>query len=149
MSDVVYYLNGIECGIDEYSSAHFLRNFISSRSNVLYVPLLQHPALCELRLQTFFHLCRLQNISFDIENRVGNIFTFVDGLENGCVGIMSFNAGSKEDSYRHAAEVLEFLNSKLKQNNKVKAIPDSFLKIKNAVIGYLNRVKKIKLKKGC
>lgn len=41
----VLYLNSIKCGLDQYSSAQYLRNFISPQSNCLYVPILSHPAL--------------------------------------------------------------------------------------------------------
>lgn len=62
----IHYLNSIECHLNPYSSAHYLRNLISKDSNALFIPFVQHPAIKELRMQTFFHLCRLQNISFDI-----------------------------------------------------------------------------------
>jgi hypothetical protein len=142
----VYYLNSIECHLNEYSSAHYLRALISKDSHALFLPLLKHPAIKELRLQTFFHLCRLQNISFDIQKKVGNVFTFMDGLESSCLGIMTFNESSREECYSHTAEVLEFLNSKLRQNNQLKDVPPSFFSIKNAVNGFLNRGKKNKLK---
>ena len=76
----VYYLNSIDCSLNAFSSAHYLKNLISKDSNALFVPFIQHPAIKEFRMQTFFHLCRLQNISFDIERKVGNVFTFMDGL---------------------------------------------------------------------
>lgn len=138
----VYYLNSIQCHLNELSAAHYLRQFISKDSNALFVPMVQHPAIKELRMQTFFHLCRLQNISFDIENRVGNVFTFMDGLESGCLGIMTFNESSREGCYSHTAEVLEFLNSKLRQNNSLKDVPRSFFSVKNSINGYLNRCKR-------
>lgn len=58
--------------------------------------------------------------------------------------MMTFNSSSKANCFTHSAEVLEFLNSKLK-NNLAKDIPKTFLSIKNAINGYLNRTKKIKL----
>lgn len=94
-------------------------------------------------MQTFFHLCRLENISFDIERKVGNVFTFMDGLETGCLGMMTFNETSREDCYSHTAEVLDFLNSKLRQTTSSKDIPASFFSIKNAVNGYLNKNKRM------
>lgn len=97
-----YYLNSIECHLNELSSAYLLRDFISKDSNALFVPILQHPCLKELRLQTFFHLCRLQNISFDIESKMGNVFMFLNGLESGCIGIMTFHPHSKVHCYSHA-----------------------------------------------
>lgn len=97
-------------------------------------------------MQTFFHLCRLQNISFDIENKIGNVFTFMDGLESGCLGIMTFNESSKQECFAHTAEVLDFLNCKLRHNNNLKDVPRSFFSVKNAINGFLNRNKKRHLK---
>lgn len=54
-------------------------------------------------MSTFFHLCRLQNISFDIERKIGNIFMFLDGLQSGCLGMMTFNDSSKIETFIHAA----------------------------------------------
>jgi len=142
----VQYLNSIKCGLDQYSSAHFLRNFISPQSNSLYVPILSHPALKELRMQTFFHLCRLQNISFDMEHKIGNIFTFLDVIEGGSIGIMTFNSSSKENCYAHTAEVFEFLNSKVKVSGKDGGEGSDFMGLKNAVNGFLKRQKKMKRK---
>ena len=140
----LYYLNSINCHLNALSAAHYLRELVSKYSNTLFIPIVEHPAIKELRMQTFFHLCRLQNISFDIEKKIGNVFTFMDGLESGCLGIMTFNQSSREDCYAHTAEVLDFLNSKLRKTGSSKYIPKSFFQIKNAVNGYLNRTKKQK-----
>ncbi len=69
---------------------------------------------------------------------------FLNGLESGCIGMMTFNSQSREDCYSHTAEVLDFLNSKLKQNIS-KNIPEDFFSLKNVVNGYLNRSKRQKL----
>ena len=58
--------------------------------------------------------------------------------------MMTFNSSSKANCFTHSAEVLDFLNSKVKQS-LVKEIPNTFFSIKNAVNGYLNRTKKMKL----
>jgi len=38
---------------------------------------------------------------------------FMDGLECGCLGMMTFNCNSKENTFTIAGEVLDFFNSKL------------------------------------
>ena len=68
---------------------------------------------------------------------------FLNGLESGCLGIMTFNPQSKEECFTHTAEVLDFLNSKLKQTT-TKNVPESFFALKNAVNGFLNRSKRLK-----
>lgn len=59
---------------------------------------------------------------------------------------MTFNESSREDCYSHTAEVLDFLSSKLRQTTNGKDIPASFFAVKNAVNGYLNRSKKMKVR---
>ena len=69
---------------------------------------------------------------------MGNVFLFLNGLESGCIGMMTFNPHSRAHCYSHAGEVMEFLNSKMKQA-AIRSVPSSFLAVKNAVKGYLNR----------
>lgn len=95
-------------------------------------------------MSTFFHLCRLQNISFDIERRIGNIFMFLDGLQAGCLGIMTFNDSSKMETFIHAAEVLDFFSSKI-DHSMSSGPPEEFLLIRNSINGYLNQLRKKKL----
>ena len=90
-----------------------MREFISRESNALYIPYISHPNIKKISMPTFFHLCRLQNISFDIERQIGNIFMFLDRLESGCLGMMTFNDNSKVETFIHAAEVLDFFSSKI------------------------------------
>lgn len=89
------FFNGLNCHLDSLSSAFFLRNFINSEGNMLYIPIVTHQNIKKITVATFFHLCRLQNISFDIEKKIGNVFTFLDGLESGCLGIMTFSKGTQ------------------------------------------------------
>ena len=69
ISTKILIFNGLKCHHDPMSSSCFLRNFISPHSNMLYIPLITHPNIKKITLPTFFHLCRLQNISFDIEKK--------------------------------------------------------------------------------
>ena len=41
---------------------------------------------------------------------------FLDGLESGCLGMMTFNDSSKTETFIHAAEVLDFFSSKINQS---------------------------------
>ena len=79
-------------------------------------------------------------MSFDIEKKIGNIFMFVDGLESGCLGLMTFNVKSKIQTFIYACEVLEFFCSKMM--NKTDAENEQFILIKSAINGYINRMKR-------
>ena len=108
---------------------------------MLYVPFILHPNIKKITVKTFFHLCRLQNISFDIEKKVGNVFTFLDGLESGCLGIITFNKGDKVETFIHAAEVLNFFSSKITSHSQTQQ--EEFLLIRNSINVYLNSLKKV------
>lgn len=138
------YFNGIKCYLDQYSTASYMRDFLSKQSNALYIPYIAHPNIKKISMATFFHLCRLQNISFDIERQIGNIFMFLDGLESGCLGMMTFNDSSKVETFIHAAEVLDFFSSKI--DHTIASGPsEEFLLIRNSINGYLNLIRKKKL----
>lgn len=63
---------------------------------------------------------------------------FLDSLESGCLGIMTFNHTSKVETYIHAAEVMDFFSSKLVQNE----MNENFLLIRNSINGFLNYTKR-------
>lgn len=63
---------------------------------------------------------------------------FLDSLESGCLGIMTFNHTSKVETYIHAAEVMDFFSSKLVQNE----MNEDFLLIRNSINGFLNYTKR-------
>lgn len=42
-----------------------------------------------LHYKTFFHLCRLEGISYDLDKRIGTTFVLLDSLQIGLLGIIS------------------------------------------------------------
>lgn len=131
-------LNGIKCHLDSLSSACFAHRFISSENSMLYLPFLYHPNIKSITVPTFFHLCRLQNISFDIEKKIGNVFIFLDGMESGCLGMMTFSKGNKLETFIHAAEAINFFSSKMVKSSNC----EEFLLLRNSINGYLNHLQK-------
>ena len=69
---------------------------------------------------------------------------FLDGLQAGCLGIMTFNDSSKMETFIHAAEVLDFFSSKI-DHSMSSGPPEEFLLIRNSINGYLNQLRKKKL----
>lgn len=69
---------------------------------------------------------------------------FLNGLEVGSMGIMTFNSSSKKETYQQASDVMDFLNSKLSTGTN-KKLPKTFFSIRNAINGYLKRDKNEKL----
>jgi hypothetical protein len=46
----------------------------------MYTPFLHHSGLANIQYKTFFHMCRLEGISFDMESRSGSTFCLTDCL---------------------------------------------------------------------
>ena len=49
-----------------------------------------HPNLSSLQYASFFNLCRLQGVSFDLHERVGTAFVLVDSLAGGTRAVVPF-----------------------------------------------------------
>jgi hypothetical protein len=48
--------------------------------NFMFCNFLHHPGLSTIQYKTFFHMCRLEQISFDMEKRQGSTFNMYDSL---------------------------------------------------------------------
>jgi len=46
----------------------------------MYVKHLRHDGLARIQYKTFFHMCRLRSVSFDLERRQGTTFMLQDCL---------------------------------------------------------------------
>ena len=55
----------------------------------MYVKYLHHPGISKVQYKTFFHMCRMRNISFDLEQRQGSTFMLQDCLQSGLLAIMT------------------------------------------------------------
>jgi len=47
--------------------------------------------LANIQYKTFFHLCRMESISFDLENKIGSAFLFGDSLQSGVISIITID----------------------------------------------------------
>ena len=68
---------------------------------------------------------------------------FVDGLESGCMGLMTFNSEGRVETFVHAAEVMNFLKRKVVQGDSSEEV----LLIRNCINGYLNTIRRNHQKK--
>ncbi len=55
----------------------------------MYVRYLHHPGVRKIQYKTFFHMCRLRSISFDLEQRQGSTFMLQDCLQSGLLALMT------------------------------------------------------------
>ena len=63
---------------------------------------------------------------------------FLDTLESGCIGLLTFNHTSKVETFIHAAEVMDFFNSKVVEEE----VNEDFLLIRNSINGFLKWMRK-------
>lgn len=71
----------------------------------IFIPFLHHPGLANIQYKTFFHMCRVEGISFDLEARVGTTFLLCDSLQSGVLSVISMG--------RHLRETLSYLSETL------------------------------------
>ena len=53
-----------------------------------YIPFMLHFGLSEKQTASFFQLCRIAGISFDLENKYGTTFVLLGSLQN-TIGILT------------------------------------------------------------
>lgn len=73
---------------------------------------LYHPGLASFRFSTFFNMCRLNNISYDIAEKMGTIFILMDSMAAGCLGIISSNK-SLSESMKIIGMTFQFLTKQI------------------------------------
>lgn len=56
--------------------------------NFLFIPEIHHSPLEQIQYKTFFHLCRVEGISYDLEKKVGTAFVLIDSLQSGIIGLI-------------------------------------------------------------
>jgi IQ domain-containing protein H len=61
----------------------------------MYCNFLHHPGLSMIQYKTFFHMCRLESISFDMEKRSGSTFCLFDSLQSGVIGMLTIGIHRK------------------------------------------------------
>ena len=59
---------------------------------------LYHPKLTTQQLGSFFKLCRLQGVSFDLRSKTGTVFNVVDSLSSGLVAVVTVAPGAEQVS---------------------------------------------------
>lgn len=55
----------------------------------MFCNFLHHPGFSRIQYKTLFHMCRLESISFDMENRQGSTFCVYDTLPSAVIGMLT------------------------------------------------------------
>ena len=96
----------------------------------MYVKHLRHDGLARIQYKTFFHMCRLRSVSFDLERRMGTTFMLQDCLQSGLIALMTI-AEERTETLKQMVDAFKFIeelagNTSVMQQNMIgKQIDDS------------------------
>jgi hypothetical protein len=82
-------------------------NFYEPR-NFMYCKFLHHPGLATIQYKTFFHMCRLESISFEMEKRCGSTFVLSDCLQSGVISMLTIGVHRKV-AVNYMVDALHFI----------------------------------------
>lgn len=82
-------------------------NYNEPRS-FMYCKYLHHPGISKIQYKTFFHMCRLRSISFDLERRNGTTFMLQDCLQSGLLSIMTI-ADERTETLKLMCDTFKFI----------------------------------------
>jgi len=84
-----------------------------------------HAGLANIQYKTFFHLCRMESISFDMEKKTGSTFVLCDSFQNEVLSIITV-----ENDFEKIVKLMySSLNFLLKHsNNSLKILKDEEIK---------------------
>ena len=124
-NNVLFWAVGLDCYLNHFTTGFFYFDFLmkgkldeingkynlltaNNERSFLYCPFLYHPGLSNIQYKTFFHMCRIENISFDLERKIGSSFVLLDSLQTGVVGLLAV-AENETEGLRFMSEALKFL----------------------------------------
>jgi hypothetical protein len=71
----------------------------------MYCPFIFHSGLSSIQYKTFFHMCRMKGISYDLESKAGTTFILLDSLQTGVMGVITMG--------RYRRNVVKYMNDAL------------------------------------
>ena len=92
---------GEEKGMDYYEPRSFM-----------FCRFLHHPGLASIQFATFFHMCRLESVSYDMEKRAGSTFALYDCLQSGVVALLTIGEHRKV-TVNFMMEALNFIQNQV------------------------------------
>ena len=82
----------------------------SEQRSFMYCRYLHHPGLANIQYKSFFHMCRLESISFDLERRSGATFMLQDCLQSGVIAMMTI-AEDRKETLQMMVDAFRFLEN--------------------------------------
>lgn len=74
----------------------------------MYCSHLVHPGIAGLNFNSFFHMCKLEDIQFDMDKKQGPAFVLHDTIQSGLVGLMTI-AVHRKQAISFMVAALDFL----------------------------------------
>ena len=78
----------------------------------MFCNFLNHAGLASIQYKTFFHMCRLESISFDMESRSGSTFCLYDCLASGVIGMLTIGVHRKA-TVKFMMDALNFIQNQV------------------------------------
>lgn len=76
----------------------------------MFCNFLNHSGLASIQYKTFFHMCRLESISFDMESRSGSTFCLYDCLASGVIGMLTIGV-HRRATVKFMMDALNFIQN--------------------------------------
>ena len=88
--------------LNNFQNVHLENRVFIYNNNV------HHNGLANIQYKTFFHLCRMESISFDFENKIGSTFLLGDSLQSGILSILCIS-NNLHNAYKSMNDSLNFI----------------------------------------
>ena len=88
------------------------KNLMLEPRTFMFCNYLHHAGLANIQYKTFFHMCRLESISFDMESRSGSTFCLYDCLASGVIGMLTIGVHRKQTT-KFMMDALNFIQNQV------------------------------------
>ncbi|KAM3133631.1 hypothetical protein pb186bvf_014318 [Paramecium bursaria] len=116
-SSLIYYDFLMKGKLDQITGEYYVEEQNKQESRIqIFCPFIINEGLDVLQYKTFFQLCRLESISFNLEKKIGSTFILIDSLQSGIISLMTVgvNYQQRQHFYRRM-QAEEQNNSRLIQ----------------------------------
>ena len=79
----------------------------------MFCSFLHHPGLAKTNYKTLFHMCRNEQISFDMESRSGSTFCLYDVLQSAVLGMLTIGVHRKA-AVAFMSSAIEFIHTQVR-----------------------------------
>ncbi|CAG9318397.1 unnamed protein product [Blepharisma stoltei] len=103
----------MEGSLDMVSGHYHIDHSIDQKTTercFMYLPVIEHPGISKVLYKTFFYMCRVQGISFDLELKKGTTFILPDCIQSSVIGLLTMG-GSPLDCSKLLLNSLKFVET--------------------------------------